>query len=459
MDQLRALLANLRPVPGLGLISGGLLLVAAYAAVLAWAMDTQTYSVWGGLLVIPWVIAANALLIWRAARQEGAPWFGWILAFGYLAKLIGITARYAVAYVVYDGVADASRYNGYAAAHYRLWRQGAFVWELGGSTGTKNLEIITTAVYTLTGPTPFAGFVVFGSMAFWGCYFLYRAFRTAVPQGNAKRYALLLFFLPSLIYWPASIGKESWLLLFVGLAAFGAARFFVGGPHWQSLLAVGGVGIALIRPHVAVLLFGSLVAAQLFRPVSTHRLGVLSKGAGLLVLMAAALVLTTQSADFLGIEDLSAQGVLEEMQVASDRTLMGGSAFTPLPLTHPLGVPSAVLTLLVRPFPWEAGNLQMLVQSMEGLGVAALVVMSFPRWGHLWRTLWRQPFVVLCLTYVLAYILAFSQFGNFGIVARQRVLMIPFFLVFLALPTLSQLRASPGRETKEVGSERARPVA
>lgn len=244
----------------------------------------------------------------------------------------------------------------------------------------------------------------------------------------------------------------------MGITAYGAARFFTGRPHWLALLAVGGVGIALIRPHVAVLLFGSLVAAQLFRPASTHSLGVLSKAAGLLVMLAAAVVLTTQSAEFLGIEDLSAQGVVEEMQEASDRTLMGGSAFTPLPLAHPLGVPSAVLTLLVRPFPWEAGNLQMLIQSIEGLAIVALVLVSFPRWSHLWRTLWRQPFLVFCITYVLAYILAFSQFGNFGIVARQRVLMIPFFLVILALPTLSQLRAAPGRETKEVGREHARPV-
>ena len=51
----------------------------------------------------------------------------------------------------------------------------------------------------------------------------------------------------------------------------------------------------------------------------------------------------------------------------------------------------------------------------------------------------RSPYVVFCLVYSSAFIWAFSGFGNFGILARQRVLMIPFFLVLLlCLPTREQ---------------------
>jgi hypothetical protein len=42
--------------------------------------------------------------------------------------------------------------------------------------------------------------------------------------------------------------------------------------------------------------------------------------------------------------------------------------------------------------------------------------------------------VVLCVTYSLLFIVAFSAIGNFGIIARQRSLVYPFIIVLLALP-------------------------
>ena len=42
--------------------------------------------------------------------------------------------------------------------------------------------------------------------------------------------------------------------------------------------------------------------------------------------------------------------------------------------------------------------------------------------------------MTFAVVYIGCFIWAFSGFGNFGILARQRVLMLPFFLVLLALP-------------------------
>lgn len=442
MDQLRALLANLRPVPGLGLISGGLLLVAAYAAVLAWAMDTQTYSVWGGLIVVPVIVALNVLLIWRAVKHQGESWFAWLLPLAYLAKLVGVVARYLFAYVVYSGQADAERYNLYAAAHYREWQAGAFVWDSAGAQGTQFLEVVTTVLYAVTGPTPFAAFVVFGSLAFWGVYVFYQALRTALPGADHRRYAMLLFLLPSLLYWPASIGKESWLLLFVGVTAWGAARFFAGATaSGLAALALGVAATAAVRPHITVMLVAALLVAQLVKPTAKTSTSILTKLAGVLVLVAATAMLATQSAEFLGIDDLSLQGVSESYDFRSGNTEQGGSKFEPVPLGSPLGVPVAVVTLLFRPFPWEAGNPQMLVQSLESLGLLALTLAAWPRLRALPGLLRRHPYLVFAVLFTFAFILAFAGLGNFGILARQRVLMLPFFLVLLALPD----PAAPGR--------------
>jgi len=424
-----------------GTVVAAVLAGAVLAATFALVLASESYNLWGALITVPVVVAINAVLIWRVSRRGGERWLAGVLGLALAAKLAAAMVRYYVAYVVYGGQADAQRYNLYAAGQYDQWRQGIVTWEWGGKQGTQYMELITTAVYTVVGPSPIAGFVVFASLAFWGQYLLFRAFRVAVPDGDGRRYALLVLFLPSMLYWPSSIGKESWLMLFVGVTAFGAARFFTRQGGAVVLLVLGAAGMTLLRPHLAVLLFAALAVAQLFRPTNKQSTGVLSKAAGLVVLVTAGYILTTQSASFLGIDDFSWQAVSESVDAASTQASEGGgSAFEAAPIQSPADIPAAVATVLFRPFPWEANNVQMLVQALEGLLLVVLLARAWPRLRHLFAVMKRTPYVTFAMVYTASFIWAFSGFGNFGILARQRVLMLPFFLVLLALPTLEQLR-------------------
>lgn len=423
------------------------------AASLRLSVATNSYNFWGAVIVVPVVIAVNVALIRRVSVGEDEPWLPALLGWGFALKMVGALGRYVVAYVVYAGAADAQRYNLYAASYYKLWRDGTFVWTWGGKQGTQWMELLTTALYTVIGPSPLAAFFVFASFAFWGQFFLFRAFRTALPEGNAKRYAVLVLLLPSLLYWPSSIGKESWLMFFVGLTALGAARLFAHRGGAILLLLAGAAGTALLRPHLAVLLFAALFVAQLFRPTPARSTGILSKVVGVVVLGAAALVLTTQSASFLGIDDFSLQAVSDTVDSASEQASEGRSAFESSPINSPVDIPAAVLTVLFRPLPWEAGNAQMLAQGLEGLVLLVLAVRAWPQLRRLPRVMSRIPYVTFAVVYTSSFIWAFSGFGNFGILARQRVLMIPFFLVLLALPSVDHLRRENTR-VKELARAR-----
>jgi len=425
------------------------------AALFHTALRTQSYNFWGAVMVVPVVVLVNVVLIRHVAKKHEEPWFGDILALGFALKMLGALARYFVAYIVYGGAADAQRYNIVAAVQYEQWRNGNFTFQLGGKQGTQWMEVITTALYTVIGPSPLAAFVVFSAFAFWGQYFLYRAFRIALPEGNHKRYALFVFVLPSLIFWPSSIGKESWLMFFVGATALGAAKLFARQRGALALLLLGAAGTALLRPHLSVLLFASLFVAQLFRPAPDRSTGIISKAVGVVVLGVSAILLTTQSASFLGIDDLSIQAVSDTVTSASEQASEGGtSAFDSSPISSPADIPGAVVTVLFRPFPWEAHNLQMLVQSLEGLLLIYLTVKAWPQLRRLPSVLRRTPYVTFALTYTSAFVWAFSGFGNFGILARQRVLMIPFLLVLLALPSVERMRESSGRHVRELARAR-----
>lgn len=412
----------------------GVLIGAAVALAFHLAILTDSYNLWGAFLVIPAVLLLNLALIYSVVPRAKQPRLSRLLELALAVRMAGALARYAVAYVFYDGQADAERYNLYAAHQYTLWRDGAIVWDVAGKQGTQWMEVITTAVYTVIGPSPLAGFLIFASFSFWGSYLIYRAFVIAVPQGHHRRFALLVFFLPSLTFWASSIGKEACLMLFVGVTAYGAARFFTSRSWGMALVALGAASTALIRPHLAVLIVAALVVAQLLRPARTQAGGRVMKVAAALTLGAGAWVLTTQSANFLGIDDLSFQAVADSVVDAGESASAGGSAFTPTPLSSPFGVPMAFVTMLFRPFVFETRNPAMLVQGLEALLVLLLFIRTRPRIRPLLHLLRTNPFVLFCGVYVINFTIAFAGFGNFGILARQRVLMLPFLLVFLSLP-------------------------
>jgi hypothetical protein len=61
------------------------------------------------------------------------------------------------------------------------------------------------------------------------------------------------------------------------------------------------------------------------------------------------------------------------------------------------------------------------------------------------RSLRDQPYLVFCLAYTLLFLVAYSSFANFGLLARQRVQLYPLFLVLFSLPPINAARPATSR--------------
>ena len=147
-----------------------------------------------------------------------------------------------------------------------------------------------------------------------------------------------------------------------------------------------------------------------------------------------AVLLVNRSVEYLGVSDLSVSGVVGELEQTAERSSHGGSAFTPTIVTSPLQLPYAAATVLFRPFPFEAHNAQALAASLEGLFLFLLLVV---RWRWAWNALKRlrvRPYIAFAAVYTLIFIVAFASFPNFGLLARERVMMLPFYLLFVSIP-------------------------
>lgn len=412
------------------------LAVGAYLLGFSWAAVSRSYDVWGAFLVAPVLVLVSIPMLRAAARRVDAPWFARIALIALLLKLVAGVARYLVAFVVYGGVADAAGYHGWGTRLAEEYASGNFGAEIGRDfVGTGFIRVLTGIIYVFTGPGLIGGYLVYAWIGFWGLILAIMAFRVAIPDGDLRRYALLVLFLPSLLFWPSGMGKEAWMIFGIGLSLYGAALLLRTGRRGAVLLALGLAATAVVRPHVTVMLATGLLAAVLLRPSRTVTpLTPLLKGGGLLVALAVTLVAVVQAASFLGVDDLSSEGLQQQFDFRTGQTAQGGSSFEGAAVTSPLDLPWATTTVIFRPFPWEAGGALPLLSSLEGVLLLGLAFLSRRRILRVPTMLRSHPYLALCLTFILLYVVVFSGFSNFGILVRQRSLVLPAFLVFLALP-------------------------
>jgi hypothetical protein len=428
---------TLEPRSGL-LVGVGLAFIAFFMAVLLILMAGSDYDIWGAMFVAPVLIAVSLPALARQARREGDRWLFVFLVVALLMKLGGAVARHYVAFDVYGGVADANSYDRIGTELAANFRAGNWATGLPDLSGTHFIEFITGILYAMIGPTLLGGFLFFSWLGFWGLFFFYRAFVIAVPEGNRRAYARLLFFLPSLVFWPSSIGKESWMMFALGITAFGAAHIMTG--RTVRGLSIAGLGLwlaAMPRPHVAGLMALGIAIGYLFKKPreNLRELAPVVKGIALTLVGVVALVFLIKASEFLkenGID--TGQGVTSALRDVTYRTTTGESSFVPSVLESPFRAPVAILTVLFRPFVFEAHNMQALAAALEGTFLLGLSLLRF-RWGlAALRSVRRQPYVAFAVAYAGLFILAFSSFANFGLLARERVQLFPVFVLLLAIP-------------------------
>jgi hypothetical protein len=190
-----------------------------------------------------------------------------------------------------------------------------------------------------------------------------------------------------------------------------------------------------------VIIFVAIVAGFMFRrDVRRTALTPLVRMFTLALLAVVGILIASRTADFLRVDEVSTTSVDAVLTRIESRELGGGSDFQSQLISSPADVPGATVTILFRPFPWEAMTIQALAAALEGVLLLGLTVAAWPRLRAIWKFRQGRPFVVMCLAYIAMFIYAFSSFDNFGLIARQRVLVYPFLLALLCLPTVAELR-------------------
>lgn len=439
--------------------SMSLLFVVATTAILvglAVAMQTTTYDIWGGVLIGLILLLLTVPIATRTARRANDPKLGRIILLAALVKLsIGSLARYVVAVIVYNG-SDAERYFNAGVILAPRFRQGDFG-DLGNLVGTRFLEVVSGVVIAVINETRMGEFVVFSWISFLGVYLFYQAFRLAFPEGDHRRYRLLVFFWPSMVFWPSGIGKDAWMVCMLGMAALGVANLLVGRWRGFAWLAVGSLGCIMVRPHLTLIVIAGFALGLILRRNRGTYARLLARPLGTVVLVVgmilAGVVMFQQTQSFFKLDSLDVESTQALLESTSERTAEGGSSFEPPSPDSPLGYLAATATVMFRPFPTEVGGTAF-ISGLEGVLLAGLVVSSWRRIARIPGTSLRNAYVAFAVGYSAVFIFAFSSISNFGILARERSQLLPVLFVLLAIP-----KRQPGAEASDEATEDAALVA
>lgn len=395
------------------------------------------YSHASALALIPAVVGFNLLLAFQVARND--PFLYLLLPVGVLFKL---AACGLYIYMVLNilGGGDVGVYFESGSKLASLYQVTGEWHILSPFWSTNFVYMLSGALQILIGPSFPTMSVIFGMFSFWGEYFIYRAFCAAFPKGDRYLLGILLFFLPSIVFWPSTIGKDALIMFFIGLSIYGFALVNTDmNPKAFFYLGLGLLGTMMVRPHIAAMLVMSMAAPYL---VANNRRGpaaALGKMLGVTVLLVSTYFIALQARNFLQVDDLS--GGVKTIENVHKYNRYGDAAFG----NDESIVKRVVLApvLLFRPFIWEVHNLPSTMASIEGL---ILLWFTWRRRKELLDILrrWKvDSFAAFLLIYTLQFSIIFAgAMSNFGLLARQRVMLLPCALMLLTA-SLADWNRSP----------------
>jgi hypothetical protein len=356
-----------------------------------------------------------------------------------------------VGLAIYGGVADAFHYWTVGRwLAYQFPTAGWSVFQPPYWSTNLIINLCCAAVLVLGDSLP-AVFLAFALVPLAGAYLYYRAFTVAFPDGDRWLFGLLVVLSPSLLFWSSFIGKDSLIQCFIAMTCFGFARLTQRPSHGSILLCVAGLtGTMTMRAHIAAML---AIAMTFQYAVGRSRAGASRARTILLisVLAVGTYFLVSQAQTFLSLT-LSGEGstnIFQTAETVTRNSQIGGSAFNQR-TSLPVRIAESPF-LMFRPFPWEIHNAMSFISAVESVG---LMLLFWVRRREIGSTLrhWRDPYVGFLLMYSMVFSITFSgSVSNFGILARQRIMMTPLVLMLVCarqkLPVRSasqKLRANAG---------------
>ncbi|HYD38063.1 MAG TPA: hypothetical protein VEA60_10640 [Allosphingosinicella sp.] len=294
-------------------------------------------------------------------------------------------------------------------------------YEEGFNVGTQALIYVTQYIKSSVGGTYLDFFLLFQAIGFLGIMVLLRIFEEIHDELRLphRPYLYALIAIPSLHFWSSALGKDGPFLLATSLAIWAAMRL----PKRAKALAGALLLMLLIRPHIALVAAAALSLAVIVgKGIPAYVRVVLFLVALVGTGLAASTLESTYAIDITSAESIGKQFERRDNVLQSEEA---GSTAVDAPF------PIRLLSLMFRPFFFDAYELFALIASFESMLVIAIVIMLAVRSSDLlglFRTVFFARYALI-FAIGMTIFLALS-YWNVGLGLRQKwTMLMPMYLV------------------------------
>lgn len=286
-------------------------------------------------------------------------------------------------------------------------------------------------------------FLLFQSIGLAGLVFLARVFKEIEEklQVPDRRGYLGLLFLPTLLFWTAAIGKDAPLFFSISVLVWSILNLRQRFAYFCVAVGI----MVLFRAHIALLAMTALAAAAFF-----ERTGSLGRRLGLMMIAVVGIWLVIGPAQrTINFDETSVSSIATyvDEQQSIYATAGGSTAVVHAPLLV------RIVSLLFRPFFFDAHGMLGLIPSIENIGAIIAFVYVIGRWREMAHLARRVFFVRFMLIFATALLFSLALvYYNVGLGLRERVMAYPMILSSLvALWSFRRKLAQAAPRSREDG--------
>jgi len=379
----------------------------------------QSFFVWIVTLMIGWLV-----INFVTARHKH-------LNRGFLFILFFYHSALAITYYLYAVFNPSDSHLYYKIVSEKL---GGVLWSDYFGAGTDFVEFLLYPFVHFFGFTYESSMIVFAFFGFLGFIYFYIFFKERI-QARPLIFGLdgvsVIFLLPNLHFWSASLGKGSVIFL-----AFGLFFYSLNSPLKRIFaFLIGGWMMYEIRSHI---FFVVLIGIAVGYSFSVKGVSITLRAA---ILTIAGVLLMIIYDDILRLTGFEDESVFDPL--VSHRASELTKATSGIDITS-YSIPEKLFAFCFRPLFFDAPGALGFIVSFENLLYLYLFIrILFPT--HLKNLLLGDPIMKTCFFTFLGVSLALSQItGNLGLAMRQKsqvmILMMFVILKLLDIDKLSELK-------------------
>jgi hypothetical protein len=291
----------------------------------------------------------------------------------------------------------------------------------------------------------YATTMLFAVISFSGSWVMFLTFYDMMPHLH-KKFAIAVFFIPSVFFWGSGILKDSITLSALGWLFYGNYRM-IKYKDWSfktiTIILISSYLIQLVKVYILMCYLPSLMIWLFFAyndsiksKISRAILKPLMLGIGIAAGLFAGDVITKDNEKYkLSNLTSTAKRTSEWLHYVSVKE--GGSvyslgdsfddSFTGMLTKFPL----AVNVTLFRPYIWESKNVVMFISSLESSYILIFTLLIIYRLGIYNTYMITRRNNILIFSFVFSFVFAYAvgiSTNNFGTLARYKIPLIPFYL-------------------------------